>query len=812
MHLKVQLVVWGFILSIVGCGGNYQTKKVTKVGDTTYLDPAKASVRHQGFTEFNLDENGILSLTIEQRLYTPEFTAPLLQTADVSGKRANPIGAAVGAGITLGLYPLLAPKAFWSTTVGTEDKIQVLNTEPDRSKERPTGQYEWVALPFQNAELAINVGTGNDWFDIQQIYDNGKVMLNIGPILFDRTDGNSAIPIKIRCGNCDAGTERNLKTSTVILFEPPPSWELKKRYSNSNLIGWIDDSGLVGEKERLKPTSKNLANSWNEVLSLVNMKSMEIVEQKHELPTELKVARETLLRQRPKESVQLTRDEFESTAEFTERVLRTQEAQRLKVEEFNSKVVALNAAIIQFRTNAPKALAPEELTSVVTSTLYASLGVPKIEDVTYDADLKKFIVSVAGESRGTRSPMTFTLITRGEIESNTARSIKSSIENGRVFLEFSTDGTSISQVGGHIGTQETSIPVDFIADITQRQFETVHIDVGLKNDVDMLAQINSNLDLSIETQILNDSQSEELRKKINALRSKLQLAQRKKSEKEHLEQQLSNLENQLKNLDEGFFEDDLISKIKSLPQNDEDPHLFAIIVGIAEYSDLPNVVFADRSASSMTRVLQKRLGIPKENTIELINDEATGTRLLSRIEQVTKRLTTRDQLIFYYAGHGAPTKDGEQTMIVPHDGTLSSTQNESFSLDSLYESITESRAKHSWVILDSCFSGRADDDNLVFGDVAPLVVVPENAVVPQVPRLSVLAAGGPEDFANAYREKGYRLFTYHLINALIEDASISEDNFQRLSETVNGQSLDIGISLSQAPVFVGQRSPLGKKR
>jgi len=47
-------------------------------------------------------------------------------------------------------------------------------------------------------------------------------------------------------------------------------------------------------------------------------------------------------------------------------------------------------------------------------------------------------------------------------------------------------------------------------------------------------------------------------------------------------------------------------------------------------------------------------------------------------------------------------------------------------------------------VLDTCFSGRTDDNNLIFKDVAPVSLMQQSGISPPPdPRLTVLTGGGP---------------------------------------------------------------------
>ncbi len=143
------------IFGLAACGGDY-TNQVSKVtGKTRYLNPNAASTKTQGFESAYIDQRGVLTVALKEKISAPEFEAPIVQRREVTGKRANPIGSTLAATFTIGLYPLLAPANFLKDTFGHETSTQILSEEPDRDRAVATGRSEWVTLPLKSAQIEI---------------------------------------------------------------------------------------------------------------------------------------------------------------------------------------------------------------------------------------------------------------------------------------------------------------------------------------------------------------------------------------------------------------------------------------------------------------------------------------------------------------------------------------------------------------------------------------------------------------------------------------------------------------------------------
>ena len=107
-----------FLIFLTGCGGNY-TEQVSKVvGKTKYLAPAEGNELTQGFENITLNSQGILEFKLTEKIYSPEYEAPIIQNSKVEGIKANPVGTLFATFFTLGLYPVIETKGAIELTAG----------------------------------------------------------------------------------------------------------------------------------------------------------------------------------------------------------------------------------------------------------------------------------------------------------------------------------------------------------------------------------------------------------------------------------------------------------------------------------------------------------------------------------------------------------------------------------------------------------------------------------------------------------------------------------------------------------------------
>jgi len=234
-----------------------------------------------------------------------------------------------------------------------------------------------------------------------------------------------------------------------------------------------------------------------------------------------------------------------------------------------------------------------------------------------------------------------------------------------------------------------------------------------------------------------------------------------------------------------------------IKQND-----FALVIGVSKYRSSPGVEFADNSALAFSELAQKTFGIPKENVMLLIDDEASSGSIKSSLHLLKELADTDSTIYFYYAGHGLPSRSGE-TYILPYDMSAAAVEVETqLQIDNIYKVLGESKAKKIFVVLDSCFSGKDTKGELLYEGVAPIFKVKK---VEPKKRMTVFSAGGPEEFANDFKEQKHRMFTYFLIDAINSGSTVSEEIYNNTKTNVKRASLQKGLVYKQVPRISGEK-------
>lgn len=139
---------------------------------------------------------------------------------------------------------------------------------------------------------------------------------------------------------------------------------------------------------------------------------------------------------------------------------------------------------------------------------------------------------------------------------------------------------------------------------------------------------------------------------------------------------------------------------------DPDRRIFGVFVGLSDYEgDDDDLDFCDRDAEVLHQILQREFNMQSDDSVLLLNKNATVDRVTAAVTQIGERAGPNDLLIFFYSGHGdqmagaedAFDPDGIHETLALYDGNL---------LDDDFAALLNSSAAGiALVAIDSCHSG-----------------------------------------------------------------------------------------------------------
>jgi hypothetical protein len=126
---------------------------------------------------------------------------------------------------------------------------------------------------------------------------------------------------------------------------------------------------------------------------------------------------------------------------------------------------------------------------------------------------------------------------------------------------------------------------------------------------------------------------------------------------------------------------------------------YALVIGNNDYARMPKLDTAVSDAKEIAEVLSQRYGF---KVTTLVN--ANRYQTLSALSEMREKLTEKDNLLVYYAGHGELDKVNQRGHWLPVDAEPNSTANWISNVD-ITDILNVMTAKHVLVVADSCYSG-----------------------------------------------------------------------------------------------------------
>ncbi len=240
---------------------------------------------------------------------------------------------------------------------------------------------------------------------------------------------------------------------------------------------------------------------------------------------------------------------------------------------------------------------------------------------------------------------------------------------------------------------------------------------------------------------------------------------------------------------------------------------FAVIIANENYTKLSPVVYALNDGKTFGQYCRQTLGLPETN-IRYYGDATYGTMLaaMSDIEKIASAYEGDIEVLFYYAGHGAPDEQ-QEAYLMPVDAYGVGSE-ACYSLARLYKELGGLGARRVTVFLDACFSGSTREGTML-ASARGVAIKPRSAS--PTGNMVVFTAAQGDETALPYRTQGHGLFTYYLLKKLQEsegEVTFGElgdyltEQVSRRSQVVNRKSQTPAVLVSPSLGATWQTTPL----
>ena len=125
----------------------------------------------------------------------------------------------------------------------------------------------------------------------------------------------------------------------------------------------------------------------------------------------------------------------------------------------------------------------------------------------------------------------------------------------------------------------------------------------------------------------------------------------------------------------------------------------ALIIANNDYAHMDKLLTPKNDASQLEQLLKNKFGFSVE-----VLENANRYTLLTALNAARERLTEQDNLLIYYAGHGAYDKKNNRGHWLPIDAEPNSTANWVSTIE-ITDIVNSMAAKHILLVADACYSG-----------------------------------------------------------------------------------------------------------
>lgn len=246
----------------------------------------------------------------------------------------------------------------------------------------------------------------------------------------------------------------------------------------------------------------------------------------------------------------------------------------------------------------------------------------------------------------------------------------------------------------------------------------------------------------------------------------------------------------------------------------------AVIVAVQSYAKVAPVPGALQNANDWHAFLTGSLHVPVDRVALLRDEDATLEVMRPNVQKAAQEVEPDGTLWFVFIGHGAPSKDGKDGLLVGWDAQqkVESLFSRSLSQEELLSALGAGKQARTVVLIDACFSGRTPEGAPLAPGLQPLIVkLDGGAARIAASRTILLSAARSDQFAGPLPGASRPAFSYLALGGLRGWADEKGEGKVTAEGLVGyvGKALR-AVGASQQPELAafsqGQLLPAGKDR
>ncbi len=212
------------------------------------------------------------------------------------------------------------------------------------------------------------------------------------------------------------------------------------------------------------------------------------------------------------------------------------------------------------------------------------------------------------------------------------------------------------------------------------------------------------------------------------------------------------------------------AQVKRQPERDA----VAVIIGIADYKNLPRADFANDDARVFYDYAVRALGVKPENIKLLVDVDADDVAIYRAFKTwLPSRVRGSTDVYVYYSGHGLPTADGKGLYLLPQRADREFIDKTAITQAEINTAIQSAKPRSVTVFLDSCYSGQARSGETLIASARPVALKSEKQLFPD--NFTVITASQADQISSSSPDLKHGIFSYYLMRGMEGDADANQD-------------------------------------
>jgi hypothetical protein len=210
--------------------------------------------------------------------------------------------------------------------------------------------------------------------------------------------------------------------------------------------------------------------------------------------------------------------------------------------------------------------------------------------------------------------------------------------------------------------------------------------------------------------------------------------------------------------------------IKTQPSKDA----VAIVIGIADYKNLPRADYANDDARAFYDYAIRALGVKPENIKLLVDADAGQGEIYKAFKTwLPSRVKATTDVYVYYSGHGLPAADGQSLYLLPQLADRDLIEETAIAQSKINTAIQATRPKSVTIFLDSCYSGAGRTGVTLLASARPIAIKSTAQAFPT--EFTVISASTAEQISSSSNELKHGIFSYYLMRGMEGEADTNKD-------------------------------------